>query len=71
MLIPRYIRKMFLSVISSAKDELIDPIEFETRAAGDYAKRIQAQVYREYQQVLRQNNALDFDDLIMKTVELF
>ena len=63
--------KMFLSVISSAKDELIDPIEFETRAAGDYAKRIQAQVYREYQQVLRQNNALDFDDLIMKTVELF
>ena len=41
------------------------------RAAGDYAKRIQAQVYREYQQVLRQNNALDFDDLIMKTVELF
>ena len=38
--------KMFLSVISSAKDELIDPIEFETRAAGDYAKRIQAQVYR-------------------------
>ena len=63
--------RMFLSVISSAKDELIDPIEFETRAAGDYAKRIQAQVYREYQQVLRQNNALDFDDLIMKTVELF
>ena len=41
------------------------------RQAGDYAKRIQAQVYREYQQVLRQNNALDFDDLIMKTVELF
>lgn len=63
--------RMFLSAISSAKDELIDPIEFETRAAGDYAKRIQAQVYREYQQVLRQNNALDFDDLIMKTVELF
>lgn len=66
-----YKEKMFLSAISSAKDELIDPIEFETRAAGDYVKRKQAQVYREYQQALKQNNALDFDDLIMKTVELF
>ena len=66
-----YKEKMFLSAISSAKDELIDPIEFETRAAGDYVKRKQAQVYREYQQALKQNNALDFDELIMKTVELF
>ena len=66
-----YKEKMFLSAISSAKDEMIDPIEFETRAAGDYVKRKQAQVYREYQQALKQNNALDFDDLIMKTVELF
>lgn len=66
-----YKEKMFLAAISSAKDELIDPIEFETRAAGDFVKRRQAQVYREYQQALRQNNALDFDDLIMKTVELF
>ena len=66
-----YKEKMFLSAISSAKDELIDPIEFETRAAGDYVKRKQAQVYREYQQALKQNNVLDFDDLIMKTVELF
>ena len=66
-----YKEKMFLSVISSAKDELIDPIEFETRAAGDYAKRRQAEVYKEYQKVLKQNNALDFDDLLFKTVELF
>ena len=66
-----YKEKMFLSAISSAKDELIDPIEFETRAAGDYVKRKQAQVYREYQQALKQNNALDFDDLIMKNVDLF
>jgi len=63
--------KMFLNVISSAKDEMIDPIEFETRAAGDYNKRRQAEVYKEYQKVLRQNNALDFDDLLFKTVELF
>ena len=63
--------KMFLSVISSAKDELIGPIEFENRAVGDYTKRKQAEVYKEYQKVLWQNNALDFDDLIFKTVELF
>uniref|UniRef100_UPI00405646B8 DNA helicase PcrA n=1 Tax=Agathobacter sp. TaxID=2021311 RepID=UPI00405646B8 len=66
-----YKEKMFLSVISSAKDELIDPITFETNAAGDYNKRRQAEVYKEYQKVLKQNNALDFDDLIFKTVELF
>lgn len=63
--------KMFLSVISSAKDELIDPIEFENRTAGDFTKRKQAMVYKEYQQALKANNALDFDDLIFKTVELF
>lgn len=66
-----YKEKMFLNVISSAKDEMIGPIEFETRAAGDYTKRKQAQVYKEYQNALKQNNALDFDDLLFKTVELF
>ena len=66
-----YKEKMFLGAISSAKDELIDPVEFENRAAGDYNKRRQAQVYREYQMELKKNNALDFDDLIFKTVELF
>lgn len=63
--------KMFLSVISNAKDEMIDPIEFETRAAGDFTKRKQAMVYKEYQRALKENNALDFDDLLFKTVELF
>ena len=63
--------RSFLNVISSAKDELKDPIAFANEAAGDYTKRIQAQVYAEYQAALRQNNALDFDDLIFKTVELF
>jgi DNA helicase-2/ATP-dependent DNA helicase PcrA len=66
-----YKEKMFLNTISSAKDELIDPIEFATRAVGDYTKRKQAEVYQEYQRQLKQNNALDFDDLIFKTVELF
>lgn len=66
-----YKEKMFLGVISSAKDELISPEEFTLRASGDFAKEKQAAVYREYQAMLRKNNALDFDDLIVKTVELF
>jgi DNA helicase-2/ATP-dependent DNA helicase PcrA len=66
-----YKEKMFLGVISSLKDNLIGPIEFETMSAGDYNKRRQAEVYREYQMELKKNNALDFDDLIFKTVELF
>ena len=66
----KYKEKNFLSVISHAKDELVSPEEFMLRAAGDYAKQKQAQVYREYQESLKKNNALDFDDLIVKTVEL-
>lgn len=68
-----YKERSLLAAISSAKDELITPTEFALRAAtaGDYAKRKQAEVYREYQEALHKNNALDFDDLIVKTVELF
>lgn len=62
--------KAFLSVISSAKDELISPEEFAQSAVGDFNKTRQAEVYREYQARLKANNAMDFDDLIMKTVEL-
>ena len=65
-----YKERTFLSAISSAKDELISPEEFSLRAAGDFALQKQAQVDREYQQVLKKNNALDFDDLIVKCVEL-
>ena len=67
-----YKEKSFLAAISSAKDELITPTELMQRAltSSDYAKRKQAEVYREYQEALHKNNALDFDDLIMKTVEL-
>ncbi len=66
-----YKEKSFLTVISSAKDELISPEEFSLQAAGDFVKEKQAVVYQEYQAELRKNNALDFDDLIVKTVELF
>lgn len=62
-----------LGQISSAKDELISPMEFalEAYASVDYKKKKIAEVYREYQEVLKKSNALDFDDLIVKTVELF
>ena len=66
-----YKEKSFMAVSSSAKDELISPEEFTLRAAGDFAREKQAAVYREYQAELKKNNALDFDDLIVKTVELF
>lgn len=62
--------RTFLNVISDAKNKLIGPEEFTNRAMGDYNMSRQASVYREYQARLRQNNAFDFDDLIMKTVEL-
>ena len=63
--------RTIMSAISRAKDELVTPDEMEINAGNDYnAKRI-AGVYREYQKMLKTNNALDFDDLIFKTVELF
>lgn len=63
--------RTILSVISSAKDELISPEEYELRAIGDFTKAKFAAAYKEYQRRLKANNALDFDDLIYKTVELF
>ena len=63
--------RSLLAQISHAKDELITPDEMELNAGGDFVKKKAAEVYREYQAALRRNNALDFDDLIVKTVELF
>ena len=67
----QYKERALLSAISSAKNDLISPEEYELKAMGDYGKQKVASVYKEYQGVLRKNNALDFDDLIGKTVELF
>lgn len=63
--------RAIMSAISSAKDELISPLEYEINAFGDSIKKKIAAVYKEYQVVLKRNNAVDFDDLIVKTVELF
>ncbi len=63
--------RTILSAISSAKDELIDPVQYEMQNGYDYNGAKIAKAYRAYQETLKKNNALDFDDLIMKTVELF
>lgn len=63
--------RSLLGAISSAKDELISPTDYELQNMGDFSRQKIAMVYKEYQSVLRKSNALDFDDLIVKTVELF
>lgn len=63
--------RSILAAISSAKDELVSPDEYRLSAGGDFYKQKIAQIYQEYQAALKKNNAVDFDDLIMKTVELF
>lgn len=66
-----YKERSLLSAISSAKDEMVSPEEYELNAAGDFGKQKIAKVYHEYEKQLRANNALDFDDLLVKTVQLF
>lgn len=63
--------RTLLSAISSAKNECITAQEYELNAVGDYTKQRIAQVYKEYEKQMRANNALDFDDLLLKTVQLF
>ena len=60
-----------LGMISSAKDKLIGPEEYLLNAGEDFRQKKVGEIYREYQRRLKNNNALDFDDLIVKTVELF
>lgn len=66
----RFKERMLLSVISSAKNEMILPEEFELNAGGDFVQLKIAKVYKEYEAQMRANNALDFDDLLVKTVQL-
>lgn len=63
--------RSLMSAISKAKDEFLTPSDYERESEGDYHKTKIAGVYREYQKRLKSNNALDFDDLLFKTVELF
>jgi len=66
----KYDYRGILSAISSAKNELVNSEEYAKNAAGFY-ENIVSDVYKEYENRLRKNQALDFDDLIMKTILLF
>lgn len=67
----KYKERAFLNVISNAKDELIGPEDYATRAQGDGMREIYARAYQEYEKRLHDANALDFDDLICKTIQMF
>lgn len=67
----KYKEKTFLNAISRAKDELKTPEQYVDEVAKEYNKKMFGTVYKEYQKRLKQNSALDFDDLIMLTVQLF
>lgn len=60
-----------LSVVSSAKNDMIPPHIFQMKTGGDYRQVIYAKIYILYQEKLKKSNALDFGDLLVKTVELF
>lgn len=65
-----YKERTLLGAISKAKDEMISPEEFMAQAEGDFNRKKIAGVYAEYEKQLKANNALDFDDLLVKTVDL-
>ena len=66
-----YRERFFMAEISAAKDEMLSPVDYALKAQGDQRMQKVAEVYKEYQRQLFDNNALDFDDLICRTVELF
>ena len=66
-----YRERFFMAEISAAKDEMLSPTDYALKAQGDQRMQKVAEVYKEYQRQLFDNNALDFDDLICRTVELF
>lgn len=66
----QYTPRTILGTISNAKNNMVTPEEFANNAKGPY-EEVVAKVYRQYQEELHRNQAMDFDDLIMKTIELF
>lgn len=66
-----YEPKKMIHFISSLKDKLIDPDTYINDNYSDFRERQKGEIYRLYQEKLQKNNALDFDDLIGKTIELF
>lgn len=67
----QYHEGIILDMISSAKNEMIEPQDFEDQAGGDFRLCQEAKIYKAYQKILIDNNAVDFDDLLLLTVRLF
>ena len=63
--------RQIMGSISKCKDNLVSPEEYALATQNDFIKVKISKAYTEYQAALKKNNAMDFDDLIMKTVELF
>ena len=63
--------RALINCISSCKNEMITANQFARDNAGDFGMNDYVRVYKEYEEVLKKSNALDFDDLLLKTVELF
>lgn len=63
--------RALINCISSCKNEMITANQFARDNAGDFGMKDYVRVYKEYEEVLKKSNALDFDDLLLKTVELF
>ncbi|MCR5544806.1 MAG: UvrD-helicase domain-containing protein [Eubacterium sp.] len=67
----QYPEKLCLAYISKAKEEFKTPEDMDLAAGSSYRDMQMARIYREYQERMKKNNALDFDDLIFKTLVLF
>ncbi|MCR4842888.1 MAG: UvrD-helicase domain-containing protein [Eubacterium sp.] len=65
-----YRERTILNAISAAKNELIDVSEYRVRAAGNFDLQKKAELYQAYENELKNSNAMDFDDLLFKTVIL-
>ncbi len=66
-----YKEKMILGAISAAKNDMVTPRDYKEIAGDDFAHQQIAEAYRVYQADLKKNNAVDFDDLLLLTVQLF
>ena len=65
-----YTDRSVLSEISNAKNEMLEPNEYATKYASDYRKSKIAEIYKVYQRKLKENNAIDFDDIINFTIKI-
>lgn len=65
-----FVPRSILGEISKAKNELLSPEDYEKEAGSDYRKQTVAKIYRQYREKLKQNNAMDFDDILYYAVKL-